>query len=455
VNDTPDRRRALGLGTCVLLGLTTIVGGGIFALPSILAGLLGPLSPLAWLGAAVAIVFVGLMTAEAAGTTDEPGGAYQYAKMAFGAPVGFAVGWVAWANTILAWAGISLVLVALLEFLEPGLGSGEWGKAIATVEIVVFGAINAAGVKPGALVSNVLMVAKLVPLVLFIAVGLLAFQPASFAGAGEKLAAAGVGGTAIAIYRCIFAVGGFENIGVVAGEVRDPKKAIPKAVLLAILASTGLYALIQLSAVSAIPNLAAIAPAGAPGSLAVPSAAREAGARIGSPAFGALLEKVMIVGAIISMIGFCSGIALVSPRYLSTMAADGFVPRALVRENAKGTPVMAIWTVTLLAVALVWGATFSFLMDAAVLFSLTQHGTTVCSAWRLRASVPKENRFVTPGGPLVPIAALGAIVGLLWMAYFPPGGQAFADAKTNFLALGVLLASAALTAILTRLFRRR
>jgi amino acid transporter len=455
VTELSDRRRALGIGTCVLLGLTTIVGGGIFALPAILAGLVGPLSPLAWLGAAVAITFVGLMTAEAAGTTDRPGGAYQYAKMAFGAPVGFAVGWVAWANTILAWAGISLILVGLLEMLEPGLGTGTRGKGIATLEILVFGAINAAGVKPGAFVSNVLTVAKLVPLVFFIGIGLLAFQPASFDGATARLAAAGVGGAAAAVYRCIFAVGGFENIGVVAGEVRDPKKTIPRAVLLAIGGSTALYALIQLAAVSAIPGLAAFAPTPQdPGSLALPKAARVAGEHLWSPGFGAACQGILVLGAIVSIVGFCSGIALVSPRYLATMAADGFVPAALVRENRKGTPVVAIWTVTLLSVALLWSVDFRFLMDAAVLFSLTQHATTVCSAWRLRSRVPKENRFVAPGGPLVPIAALAAIVGLLWFAYAPAeDGSQTISARDNFIALAELLGAAALVALVTRLFK--
>ena len=104
--------------------------------------------------------------------------------------------------------------------------------------------------------------------------------------------------------------------------------------------------------------------------------------------------------------------------------------------------------------ALLWSVDFRFLMDAAVLFSLTQHATTVCSAWRLRSRVPKENRFVAPGGSLVPIAALAAIVGLLWFAYAPAeDGSQTISARDNFIALAELLGAAALVALVTRLFK--
>src|SRR5262249_58295816 len=104
--------------------------------------------------------------------------------------------------------------------LRPGLGSGTHAQWIATGEILAFGTVNALGAKPGAAVSNMLTVGKLIPLVLFIVVGLLAFNPASFEGATGRLAAAGAGGFAVAVYRCIFAAGGVRNnrVGAGAGE---------------------------------------------------------------------------------------------------------------------------------------------------------------------------------------------------------------------------------------------
>lgn len=443
-------RRELGALTCIAIGLTTIVGSGIFALPPKLAASLGPLSFLAFLGAAVIVSLIGLMTAEAAGTTDQAGGTYQYARMAFGAPVGFGIAWVAWVNNILSWAAVSLALVKLLDVLGPGLGSGRNAQWIATAEILTFGIVNAIGVKPGAAVSNTLTVAKLVPLSLFIGVGFLAWNPASFEGSASRFAAAGAGGFAVAVYRCIFAAGGFENVGVVAGEVKDPKRMIPRAVILAIAGSSVLYALVQLAATSSVPDLASIAPRNAPGSLALPMAGASAAAKLGGAAFSKVLYLVIVAGAIVSMMGYCAGIAIVAPRYLFAMADGGFIPKALVRTNARGTPSAAILTATSIAVAAVWLADWLTLLDASVLFSLAQHTTTTLAAWKLRKSVPTEGRYVAPGGPLVPVLALLAVAVLCVFA-FQPAAAGDAIEPKHFLWLLLLLLAGAAVAGLTRL----
>jgi basic amino acid/polyamine antiporter, APA family len=446
--------RELGAFTCVAIGLTTIVGSGIYALPPTLAASLGPLSFLAFVGAALVVALIGLMTAEAAGTTAEMGGAYQYARLAFGARAGFAVAWLAWVNNILSWAGVSLALVKLLDVLEPGLGSGRNAQLIATAEIVALGVINARGARPGAAVSNVLTVGKLVPLVLFIALGFAAFDAARFAGAGERLAAAGAGGFAVAVYRCIWAAGGFENIGVIAGDVTEPQRMIPKAVLISIAASSVLYALVQAAAVSSVPNLASLSPVGAPGSVALPLAAEQAGSALASSGFGALVGKLMVIGAVVSMLGYCAGAAVVSPRYLFAMAAGGFVPRALVLLGARGTPVYAIYAATAISVACVWGFDWITLLDASVLFSLAQHATTVCAAWKLRKTVPSSGRFIAPGGAFTPVLALSSIAILCALAFTPSAGGAAVDAS-HFVALAIVLAAGAAVAGVSRRMARR
>ena len=181
-------RRDLGALTCLAVGLTTIVGSGIFALPSMLAAGLGPLAFLAFVGAAIVVSLIGLMTAEAAGTTSRHGGTYAYVSDAFGKPPAFVIGWLSWVNNILSWATVSFALVRLMEVVSPGLGSGHTAQIIATIEITAFGVLNAMGAKPGAAVSNLLTVAKLVPLVLFVVIGLIAFQPSSFEGSTDAFA---------------------------------------------------------------------------------------------------------------------------------------------------------------------------------------------------------------------------------------------------------------------------
>jgi amino acid transporter len=446
---TTAPRRELGAFSCVAIGLTTIVGSGIYALPPVLAASVGPLSFLAFAGAALIATLIGLMTAEAGGTTGAQGGAYRYARDAFGPMAGFGVAWLAWINNTLSLAGVSLALVKLLDALAPGLGSGTGAQLVATLVIVGLGVVNAAGARPGAAVSNVLTVAKLVPLVLFVVIGLLAFDPSRFAGSGAALGAAGAGGMAAAVYRCIWAAGGFENVGIVAGEVTDPKRMIPRAVVISVAASSVLYVLVQLAAVSSVPDLGSIAPASGPGSLALPIAGEQAAARLVGPGFGALFGRAMIAGASVSMLGYCAGAALVGPRYLFAMAEGGFVPRGLVRLSARGTPVAAILAATGVAVACVWAFDFLSLLDASVLFSLVQHATTVAAAWRLRRSVPAAGRFVARGGALMPVLALASIVALCALAFSPsagPGGIAL----QHFVALALVMGLGALLAIATR-----
>lgn len=448
--ETP--RRELGALTCLAVGLTTIVGSGIFALPPLLAAGLGPLSFLAFLGAAVVVSLIGLMTAEAAGTTDRHGGTYAYVADAFGKPAGFVVGWVSWVNNILSWATVSFALVKLAEVASPGLGSGHAAQLIATIEIAAFGILNALGARPGAAVSNLLTIGKLVPLVLFVVLGLVAFQPDSFEGSSARLAAAGAGGFAVAVYRCIFAAGGFENVGVIAGEVRDPQRVIPRAVLLAIASSSVLYALIQIAAVSSVPGLAAIAPEGVPGSVALPLAGEDAATRLGGAAFGDVIYGVILVGAIVSMVGYCAGVALVAPRYLSAMAADGFIPRALVWTDRKGTPVVAVLVGTAIAIVAVWSLDWLTLLDASVLLSLVQHFATSAAAWRLRSKVPAAGRFVAPGGPIIPVLALSSIVLLVVFAY-AWAGPGDAVSTDHFQALAIVASSGLAVWGITRILR--
>lgn len=458
-DSTPAPRRELGPATCVFIGLTTIVGGGIFALPPILATAAGPLSFLSFVGAAVVAVFIGLVTAEAAGTTDATGGAYQYSRLAFGAPVGFFVAWLGWINNIIAWSGISLSLVRLLDLAHEGWGSGVAGRAVATVQVLLFAAINTWGARPGARVSNTITILKILPILFFAAIGLFAFDRARFEGGVEKLTAIGAGGFAITVYRCFFAASGFENIGVIAGDVQNPRRAIPRAVLIAIVASSTLYALVQLATVASGADMSSLLNRGDSPTPALPIAAEQIGARLVSPAFGHICYIILLTGAAVSMIGFCAGIALVAPRYLFAMASERFVPGVLVKMNRWGAPAFAIWTAAAASTLLIWLSDWLSLLDANVLFAFVQHTLTILATWKLRRMVPTEERFIAPGGPLGPILALAAIVVLCFFAFQqPPSGMTDLVRPVSirqFRALGLVLAAGAVVAIGSRLTSRR
>ncbi|HKE00261.1 MAG TPA: amino acid permease, partial [Planctomycetota bacterium] len=210
--DGTGHRRELGLLTCVALGLTIIVGGGIYALPPVLASMLGPHAWLAFAAAAIVVAPIALMTAEAAGTTERAGGSYAYAKDAFGAVVAVPIGWISCASTVLALAALSLAIGGMVAGAAHLDVRPQW---IATGMVAAFGFVNAVGARPGARVSNVLAAAKCIPLLAFVAIGLAVFDVRSFAGGAERLAEAGASGFATAVYRCFFALAGFEVLGVI------------------------------------------------------------------------------------------------------------------------------------------------------------------------------------------------------------------------------------------------
>src|SRR5580704_10645857 len=121
------RRRRLTLFDVLAIGINATVGSGVFALPDDIHRAMGGWSPLAYLLCALLLLPVALSFAEASGRFDESGGAYVYARRAFGDRVGFFVGWYCWAATLVSWAANATLLVALVLALTPlGAGASTW-----------------------------------------------------------------------------------------------------------------------------------------------------------------------------------------------------------------------------------------------------------------------------------------------------------------------------------------
>jgi len=381
--------RRLTLLDCVGIGINGIVGSGIFLLPVRVYAAAGGLSWAAWLLIGAVCLLVALCFGEVASMTTRSGGPYAYARDAFGDTAGFAVGWMALASTLLGYAAVARGLGQNLGYLYAPLGEAGPQAALAWFVILALGALNWLGIKPGAHASNFFSVVKLVPLLLFVAVGLFACDwshlsaPApSGLGTLRALQTASVAG--------LFACTGFEYVPVPAGETRDPQRAVPLALLGALAFSTLLYALVQVVLIGTHPDLAhAQAPLA------------EAARVFGGPAFGAMLS----LGAALSSFGFCTGSALVGPRYFAALAADGLLPSALARVGPRfGTPGAAILVVSLLAGVLCSALDFDRLADVSVVALYFQYVPTCLAVLRLRKTRPEAPRlYKLPGGPAVPL----------------------------------------------------
>ena len=380
--------RAVGLWGLVAMCINAVVGSGVFLLPSESFKLLGAFSLWAPLIFAVPVLILVLCFAEAASHFSEPGGAYLYARTAFGDFIGFETGWMNWIARLTSLASLSNGFVISLARLYPPLGMGAWRATIIIGSLAILGAIHFVGVKYGAASIYVFTLGKVVPLVAFIVVALFAWRhnpiPASL-----QLPGAGTDWSAAALFM-LFAYAGFENLGVPAGEYRNPKRDLPVALLIGIFAIAAIYVLAQLGAMSALPNL----------SLTQTPIADAAAALVGTA--GAV---IITLGALLSMAGTNSGTVLEGSRMLFALSLDRRMgPVSYVHPRFR-TPVVAI--IIHVAVAMIAALAGSFAQMA--LLSTVARLTTYLAGC---ASIPFLGGF-TPRR--VSLAILGTIVSLTFV----------------------------------------
>jgi amino acid transporter len=402
-------RRALSLFDVLCLGINAIVGSGIYLFPGKLAALLGPASFLAFATCGLVAALVGLCFAEAAGSFERSGGPYVYARAAFGGVAGYLVGWACWAAALLSYAAVARGVTAYLGQILPALAADAPAAATAVGIVILLGAVNVVGIRPGAITTDLFTIAKLLPLVTLVGAGVVRGR---LVPAGP-LAPRGLRDLPAAAFGAFFAFQGFEVVPVPAGETENPRRNAPLAVLGSLAGATLLYMAVQWIATASTPELAS---------------AKQPLAAVGTVLLGGDLGGGLVaVAAVISMLGFCSGVALAGPRYVEALAEDAILPPAIARRHARfGTPYLAIGLTTLLTAVLVLVLDFARLVDLSVLTVSVQYLATCLAVPLLRVRRPELPRsFRLPAGPLIPLLAvvvtlwLGAQAGLrelLWFA---------------------------------------
>lgn len=388
--------RKLSVFDTFCLGLNAIVGSGIFIFPGRLAQEAGPASILAFGGCGLLLVLVALCYAELGSMFRQNGGPYVYAKEAFGPGAGFGVGWISWVASVFSWAAVANAVSSSLAFFHPSFNHAWAGKAVATFLILGFGLINYCGIKLGAWTIDFFTIAKLVPLLLFVAGGLFFVAPANY----RPFWRAGTGSFGYAVFLSLWTLQGFEVTPFPSGESLQPQKAVPIAVVGSLLCATLLYVLVQFVAVGVYPGLAS---AGT-GPLA------EASARF----MGAAGATLMAVGAAISMVGYNAGDALGCPRLLSALAEDRHLPSCLAAPHPRfDTPSAAILTTSVLTACAALFLSFESLVDLATLAVISQYVVTCGAVVWLRRRRPDAPRlFRIPAG--IPVALAGCALSL-WL----------------------------------------
>jgi len=393
---SPGFVRAVSRWQIVGLSINDVIGSGIYLLPAATAVLLGPASVWAVLLAGFAVALLVLCYAQAASYFDQPGGSYLYAREAFGPFVGFEIGWMVWLTRIASAAALSNGLAdAVARFWAPAAsGAGRLSIVVGSLALLTF--INVIGVKSAARTGVALVIGKLLPLALFIAIGVFYIDTSLLTG-GEAPPLRNLGEAALLL---LFAYAGFENIPAAAGEFRNPRRDVPFALLTMIATVTLIYAAVQLVAQGTLANLAASA---------TPLADAAAGFS------GEALALILTVGATISILGTNSNTMLFGPRVLYSLAQDGFGPRMLANIHPRfHTPAVAIITQGVLALTLALSGSFVKLALLSVVARLCAYIGTVLSLLVLqRRYANHPGALKLPGGPAIPLAALVLSLGLL------------------------------------------
>lgn len=392
----PSLKRSLGLATVVSLGINGVIGQGVFLLPGKAAAQMGPSMIVALALGGLLCFLIALCFAEVSARFDGTGGAYLYARKAFGDFVGFEVGWMTLCVGIISWAALSNGFTEVLSYFVPEVKEGWIQKAVALSIITLLTVVNWMGAKSGAAVVKFFTVAKMIPLTVFVLVGLFFIEPTHFA----PFAPHGPAPLAETTLMLLYAYAGFETLVVPAGEMANPQRNVPKALFIVMAIVTTVYIGVFSVAVGTLDGIAGHAN---------PVAA--ASANFLGPVGGILIAA----GICLSVFGTNSGSALVNPRRFYAMAERGDLPSFLARVDPEtGAPKAAIGATWLLACALSLSGTFEDLLVLGVMARFAQYIPTCVAVlvFRNRDTEPHDG-FRVPGGPVIPLLTVALCVLLL------------------------------------------
>jgi amino acid transporter len=384
VTDASSTRlvRAIGRWSMVALVVNSIIGSGIFGLPSQLAGLVGKYSPLAVLLAGGVIGVIMCCFAEVASCFTEAGGPYLYARVAFGRLMGIEMGWMLWLSQLTAPAANANLFVIYLGEFWPRANEPVPRFVILTLLVGVLAIINYRGVRSGTQVSNFFTIAKLVPLGIVIVVGaiyMFTHHQSSIAVPGG-----GAGAWLKTILLLVFAYGGFESALTPMSEARDPRRDAAFGLLAALVICTLIYTLIQWVSVGVLPNA---------------GHSERPLADVARLAIGGAGAFVVTVGALVSFYGYLSAKIIGVPRVTYALAEGGDFPAIFAAVHPKfRTPYVSILVFSLLIWLMALFGNFAWNLTLSAVARLVYYGVGCAALPVLRKKKPGSALFHLPGG---------------------------------------------------------
>lgn len=395
--DRPQLVRALGRWDLTAVGVNQVIGSGIFVLPASVALLVGvPSSLWPFVLAAIANTLIVLCFAEAGARFRGAGGPYLYAVHAFGPFAGFQVAWMLWLTRVSSQAALANALALYAGFFWEGATTGPGRISIILGALLGLAAINFVGVRYGSWLVNLFTVSKLVPLAIFVLVGVWYVDSSVFEGASFAITA----GTGEAVLLLMFAFGGYELITVPAGEARRPERDVPFALVSTIAVVSLVFLAVQWVAAGTLPSLAGSG---------TPIADAAAGF------MGPWAAGLIALGGLIAIAGSNAGSMLAGPRITYAMAERGQLPSILGEVHARfRTPSVSIVLFAAVAIVLALSGSFEQMAKVSAVARILVYLSTCAAVPVLRRrSAAAEGAFRLPAGDLFAALALLASLAIL------------------------------------------
>ena len=399
--------RSLGLISAISIVIGTCIGSGVFFKPAKVFLNAGSfkMGIAAWVFAGIITLFAALTTAEIASAIPQTGGMFAYLKELYGEHIAFMLGW---AQTLIytpaTVAAMSVMIAGMISALMVMFGgtaiSATGLKIIAIVVIIIMVTHNSFSVKIGGAIQVGATFLKLIPLVLMIVAGLFIgkLNPASAVIPASVFT--GSKGFGAALIACMWAYDGWNTVANMGGEMKDPKKDLPKAIIYGLTIVMLVYTLVNIAIAKAIPVDQIIAN----GDTAVTNAARAVLGNSGS--------LIVSIGILISLYGSMNGYFLSGVRVPYAMAVYNLLPgsKSLSKVNDSKSPIAANILVLVLAIFLVIIGSFNMLTDLVVFVLWIFFILMVAGIFKVRKRKDLVSSYKVPLYPIIPI--LGILGGM-------------------------------------------
>ena len=412
--------KSLGVAAALSTVVGMVIGGGVFFKPQAVYTLTGGapgLGMLVWVLAGIVTIAAGLTAAEVSAAIPKTGGMMVYIEEIYGKKLGFLTGWM---QSVLFFPATIAALAVMFGQQSAGLlGNESLSMPIALGIILLISVLNNISSKAGGMIQTVSTVGKLLPLILIMIFGFIK-------GEGnnpivQPMVAEGVNPMSIIgqlLIAVLFAYDGWINVGAIAGEMKNPGKDLPKAIVGGLSLVMGVYVVINLAYLWVLP-------ASELAKYASPASA------VAEVLFGSIGGKIINVGILVSVFGCINGYLLTGPRITYTLGKQKTIPVIFGKLNKNDVPANATLLMAVLSALYALSGQFNLLSDLAMFAVWSFYVLTFIGVMKLRKTHPNLNRpYKVPLYPIIPLIAIfsGLFVVLNQLL--------FAGAKSTVMSLG-------------------